>query len=598
MPISQINYQNYSVKLQLDSTFLIITVENEQSKFYIKIDNKQCTVVTNGLCETSEQLYELLHDLLNKNEHQKLYLFLIHKKLIELHVDFTIFFGNTVQRKWSFVIHLNQQNGDAAESTKTLDPTDWVQTRVLGHRMMDDMLSYLQNIRSRPPWQPMPQNVKDYFKQDLPYDEKCAFDVYDDFKTNILPYPVGNIHPRFFGYVQGAGTVIGALSGLLTATMNTMSWGGEQASIYAEKQVLQWLKTLMGFPQESSGVLVSGTSIATLIAFTLVRKKYTPAEFAETGFSQLNNPLRIYCSSEAHNCLIRAAQILGIGTRNVVIIPANQNHQIDLEKLEQAIRSDKEAGAIPMCVLGTAGTVGTGSIDDLNGIADLCEKYSLWFHVDGAIGAVARCSKRLAPLVAGMERADSLAFDLHKLFSIPYEAGCILIRDAALHTATFANPATYLTLLDGGVTPAHETFFNDYGIELSRDTKAIKVWMSLKGYGIERFARVIEQSVDHAQYFASKVRECDQLELITTGSFQIVCFRFVLPNKTVNILNKLNKRLLVAIQERGIAVPSPYTVEDKFALRVCITNHRTTREDLDYFLENLLIVGNELGAHM
>jgi glutamate/tyrosine decarboxylase-like PLP-dependent enzyme len=251
-------------------------------------------------------------------------------------------------------------------------------------------------------------------------------------------------------------------------------------------------------------------------------------------------------------------------------------------------------------VVGSAGTVGTGAIDDLRGLADLCalNPSDLWFHVDGAIGAVARCSTRLRPLFAGLERADSIAFDLHKWLFVPYECGCILVRDGEMHRSTFAQPpAYYLALMDGGITPREgEFFFSDYTLELSRSMKSLKVWMTLKAYGIEKLGQIMEQNVDQAQYFIELIQQHHtEMEVLATGSLNIVCFRYRLDGINSDTLNKLNKRLLVLIQERGIAVVSPYVINsDTFAMRMCIMNHRTKRSDLDWFLEKLLEIGHEL----
>ncbi len=254
-------------------------------------------------------------------------------------------------------------------------------------------------------------------------------------------------------------------------------------------------------------------------------------------------------------------------------------------------------------IVGSAGTVGTGCIDDLQGIAKICAQRpnELWFHIDGAIGAVARCSKRLRPLFNGFQHADSIAFDLHKWLFVPYECGCILIRDGALHKSTFSQPpASYLTLMDGGITPSEgEVFFSDYGLELSRGMKSLKVWMTLKTYGTEKFGQIMEQNVDQVQHFITLIQQnSNQFEVLATGPLNIVCFRCIISrssNIDLNVLNKLNKQILVNIQERGIAVVSPIVVDnDKFALRMCITNHRTKRSDMDNFMKQLIQLVDEL----
>lgn len=254
-------------------------------------------------------------------------------------------------------------------------------------------------------------------------------------------------------------------------------------------------------------------------------------------------------------------------------------------------------------IVGSAGTVGTGAIDDLSSLADICARRpnELWFHIDGAIGAVGRCSKRLRPLLNGFERADSIAFDLHKWLFVPYECGCILIRDGQLHKTTFSQPpASYLTLMDGGITPKEgEIFYSDYSLELSRGMKSLKVWMTLKTYGIEKFGLIMEQNVDQKNYFIQLIEQhSNEFQVLATGPLNIVCFRYIISrtNSTdLDLLNKINKQLLINIQERGIAVVSPIVIDnDKFALRMCITNHRTKMSDMDQFMEQLIHLTNEL----
>ena len=253
-------------------------------------------------------------------------------------------------------------------------------------------------------------------------------------------------------------------------------------------------------------------------------------------------------------------------------------------------------------VIGTAGIVGTGAIDDLDSLGKICAERpnDLWFHIDGAIGAVARCSARLRPLLSGFHRADSVAFDLHKWLFVPYECGCILIRDGQLHRSTFSQPAaSYLTLMKGGLTPSEgETFFSDYGLELSRGMKSLKVWMTLKTYGLETFGRIMEQNVDQVQYFARLIEQhAEQFEVLVTGPLNIVCFRYIVSRShpvDPDVLNRINKELLVAVQERGFAVVSPLVINsDTFALRMCITNHRTRYADLDLFMKRLIELAEE-----
>ncbi|CAF1393618.1 unnamed protein product [Adineta steineri] len=496
---------NYCLQLVRDANqYLNIELHhNGTLSRIVSLNNEQCSTLTHRLCETIDEFDALMVDLLETSISS------IRVTVDEhLEISFPVRFGSRNYEKiWSFTVelrHLSMFETNTIDEI-SLDPSNWNDLRLLGHTIMDNMIDYTRDIRLRPPWRPIPLAIKQtILNSDFPLQGQSPWEVYDEICSTFLPYNVGNIHPFFWGHVYGAGSTIGALAEFITGTVNTMSWGGQQSSIYLERKVLSWLKQLIGFPNDetSSGILVSGTSVATIIALAVARKK----------FHERN--MIIYCSKDTHSCITRATNLLNINKENIVYVSINEQRQIDLQALEACI--DPNACGF---IVGSAGTVGTGAIDHLQGLADLCARRpnDLWFHVDGAIGAVACCSKRLRPLFVGLERADSIAFDLHKWLSVPYECGCILVRDGQLHQSTFAQPAvSYLTLMDSGYTPSKgEYFFSDYGLELSRNTKAIKVWMTLKTYGFERFGRIMEQNVDQALYFARLIEQhSDQFELL------------------------------------------------------------------------------------
>ncbi|CAF0809364.1 unnamed protein product [Adineta ricciae] len=579
----------YSLSLENESVeYLKIELYRNRTLIcHTSLNDNQCSAITHRLCDGRNEFYDLLIDVLRSAKSDVRVLDSKH-----LEITCTIRFGcqQSFTKVWMFKIQLERtlSADDGKKDDISLDPQDWSAIRSLGHRIMDDMVDYLRDLRLRPAWHQIPLEIRKAIAQtDLPIYGQSASDVYSEVYSHILPYPVGNIHPHFWGYVQGTGSVVGAFAELISGTMNTMSWGGHQSSIYIERQVLSWLKVLMGFPDDdtSSGVLVSGTSVATIIALATARKKFS------------NRIMKVYCTKETHSCIIRAMDLLNIGKENLIFIPTNSERQIDLKLLETLIDS-QSCGFI----VGSAGTVGTGAIDDFQGIADICmrRQSELWFHIDGAIGAVARCSKRLRLLLSGFERADSIAFDLHKWLFVPYECGCILIRDGKLHKATFSQPtASYLTLMSGGITPSEgEVFFSDYGLELSRNMKSLKVWMTLKTYGIETFGRIMEQNVDQAKYFTQLLQQhSNRFQILATGPLNIVCFRYIASDTDLvdsDIQNKFNKHLLITIQERGIAVVSPIVFDnEKFGLRMCITNHRTRMSDMDEFMTKLIELTDE-----
>ncbi|MBA3882945.1 MAG: aminotransferase class V-fold PLP-dependent enzyme [Chthoniobacterales bacterium] len=475
---------------------------------------------------------------------------------------------------------------------ETLDPTNWEAMRQLGHRMVDDMLDYLRTVRNRPVWQPIPPETKQLLKQPLPIAPQAHEDVYREFREHILPHPMGNIHPRFWGWVIGTGTPFGALSEMLAATMNPNVGGGDQGAVYVEQQVLDWCKEMLGFPSAASGILVSGGSMANLVGLTVARNKMAGFDVQTEGVAAGSRKLALYGSVEMHSSIQKAAEILGFGREGVREIPVDANFRIQIDVLAASIAEDRRRGYQPCCVVGNAGAVNTGAIDDLGALADLCEAENLWFHVDGAFGALAALAPDLRPLVSGMERADSLAFDLHKWMCIPYEAGCVLVRHAATHHRSFSASGAYLSHAKRGLS-AGDTWFSEYGVQLSRSFRALKVWMSLKEHGCARYGRIISRNVQQARYLADRIEASERFELLAPAPLNVVCFRFVHPDYSEAALDELNENLLALLQESGVAVVSSTRIDGRFALRTAITNHRTRRDDFDVLLRTLDELGQQ-----
>jgi glutamate/tyrosine decarboxylase-like PLP-dependent enzyme len=303
----------------------------------------------------------------------------------------------------------------------------------------------------------------------------------------------------------------------------------------------------------------------------------------------------IYCSEEAHYSIQKAVELLGFGSNALHQVPVNELLQIDLVALKEAIKNDRENGLLPICIVGAAGTTNTGSIDDLDGLADICHEEDLWFHVDGAFGAWAAISPKSKHLVAGMEKADSLAFDLHKWMYLSYPIGCILIRNADEQRRAFSLTPIYLAhgVGERGLTGIDVPWLSDYGFELSRGFQALKAWMTIKEQGAAKYGRLIQQNIDQANYLARLVEASPQLEMALPVSLNVVCFRYIRQNLDDAALDGLNKQIEIELQERGIAVPSIVSIRGKKYLHVAITNHRSRRDDFDLLVREVIQIGNE-----
>lgn len=474
---------------------------------------------------------------------------------------------------------------------ESLDPQDWAELRSLGHRMLDDMLDYLSTVRDKPAWQPVPESVRVHLRAPLPTEPQDAAAVYREFVQNVLPYTNGNRHPRFWGWVQGNGTPMGMLADMLASGMNPHMAGFDQAPILVENQVLAWLTELMGMPPETSGILLGGGTMANLTGLVVARHAKAGFDVREQGLQASGRPiLTLYGSTETHGWAQKAAELMGLGNRAFHRVAVGNDFRIDISALRQAVDEDRRAGHRPFCVIGNAGTVNTGAMDDLDALAKFCREEDLWFHVDGAFGALARIVPSLAPLVGGIEQADSLAFDLHKWMYLPFEVACVLVRDGKAHTDAFTLTPSYLAQTSRGVI-AGGLPFAERGLELTRSFRALKVWMSLKAHGISAFSRLIEQNVRQARSCAGLIEAHPDLELVAPVSLNIVCFRFAPKAEASADLDRVNEEILLRIQESGLAVPSSTRIGDAFALRIAITNHRSKSEDFELFVKAVCEIG-------
>jgi aromatic-L-amino-acid/L-tryptophan decarboxylase len=478
----------------------------------------------------------------------------------------------------------------AQRPEETLDPTDWEEFRALAHRMVDDSVDYLASVRERPVWQRPPEAVRAALSSGAPWSGRGAQAAYEEFLELVRPYSTGNTSPRFWGWVQGTGAPVGVLADFLASVMNPNSADFNHSPALVEMQVIDWFRGIMGFPPGSSGLLVSGGSAANLTALTVARNAMNPG-VREQGVAASDGRLTLYASREVHSSVRKAAELLGLGEQGLRLVATRPDYTIDMDELARMLAEDRAQGMKPFCIVGTAGTVNTGAIDPLEELAEICARERLWFHVDGAFGALAMLSSTLRPDVAGLQRADSVIFDFHKWLYAPYEAACVLVRSGDAHRGSFSVIPSYLAALDGGIATA-PIRYSEYGVQLSRGFRALKVWMALKADGFGKYARLIEQNVEQARYLTRLVEAHPQLELMAPTRLNIVNFRYRRSGLDAAALDALNQRILIQLQESGFAVPSSTVLQGGFTIRCAIVNHRSTRADFEALVKEVVRLGS------
>jgi aromatic-L-amino-acid decarboxylase len=472
-----------------------------------------------------------------------------------------------------------------SEASETLDPQNWDEIRAQGHRMLDDMLDYAANVRERPVWQPIPDDVRARFRAELPRQPAHLGEVYREFTDFIVPYATGNVHPGFMGWVHGGGTAVGMLAEMLAAGLNANLGGRDHIPIEVERQIVEWTRQMFGFPIGASGIFVTGTSMANLMAVLVARTAALGRSVRQHGVGDEGARLAAYTSTAAHGCISKAMDIAGFGSDALRCIEVDRSHRIDVAALRERIIQDRKAGLKPFLVVGSAGTVDIGAIDDLKALSALCREQQLWFHVDGAYGALGILSPALAPRLAGLEDADSIALDFHKWGQVPYDAGFLMVRDGDRHRDTFAAPAAYLRRETRGLA-AGTSWPCDLGPDLSRSFRALKTWFTLKTYGTEKLGAVITRTCALAAYLETRILAEPRLELLAPVQLNIVCFRYRAADA-----NKVNGDIVIDIQESGIAAPSTTILDGQLAIRAAIVNHRTDACDIDALISAVLEFG-------
>jgi aromatic-L-amino-acid decarboxylase len=468
-----------------------------------------------------------------------------------------------------------------------LDPSadeirDW------GNSVIQLMADYLRSLRDRGVYRHMfSRRIRNRLDTALPTKGTDFDGLLKVFREDIIPFSRQNAHPRMFGYVQSPGTPLAAFADLLASILNAnlTVWRSAPAPVELERLTIDWIRQILGFNAEAGGLFVSGGSMANLAAIAAARQAKDPS----------SGRLRIYASSETHFSIGKAAVLLGIGQENVLQVAVDERFKIRVDDLVAKISADLEAGYVPFCVVANAGTVNTGAVDPLTDIREIANRFQLWMHVDGSYGAFAILAESARKLFAGIEQADSIALDPHKWLYLPVDVGCVIYRAPEIARAAFAHEAEYTRIIG---EQADEAFaFWDYGPELSRRFRALKVWMLLKGVGLDALSEAIENNLACARYLESMVQASDDFEMVAPVELSIFCFRHVpmqLRSESPETIDAFNERLLVALQRDGSSYLSNATLGGRFALRGCVLNYRTTLRDMEILLDDLRRVARSL----
>src|SRR5687768_6738482 len=414
----------------------------------------------------------------------------------------------------------------------------------------------------------------------LPNDPEDLAAVMADFDA-VAKYGRHNGHPRMFGYVQSSGSFAGAVADLLASAINqnVTSWRSAPAATTIEHQVIEWLKTMVGFDPSGEGILLSGGSFANFAGLAAALRASTDVDLNQRGVVALPGRPRIYTSEMTHMSLPKAASMLGVGKDAIVRVPVDRDLRMDPGALQRQIESDRASGFHPVCVVATAGDVNTGAIDPLDAIADVCADTRIWLHVDGSYGALAAQSRFVNGAMLALGRADSLSLDPHKWLYAPLDVGCVLVRDAVALRRAFSEGAGYIDVVAD--RDMSDFAYWDHSPELSRRFRALKIWFLLKIHGARAIQAAIDGNIAVAQHLAAAIDASDDFERVAPVPLSIVCFRYKRGD------DGLNKRLMVEVQRDGESYVSNATINGRFALRACIVNFRTQPADAERLLATI-----------
>jgi glutamate/tyrosine decarboxylase-like PLP-dependent enzyme len=507
---------------------------------------------------------------------------------------------------------------DASLRASSLDITDEA-LRALAERAVALVADYFAHVAERPVF-PAATAAEVAARLDAPLPYRGPDDL-DEILADcrrVIEHSRQHGHPRFFGYVASPATPVGAFADLIASALNqnVPAWRSAPAATHVERTTLRWLGELIGYTPAAGGLLTSGGSMANLDALYIAHRTKARAaaeragasfDVSRAGLWQAGPPPTLYVSDQAHHSIAKAADILGLGREQVRVVPTDDRFRMDVRQLRARIEADARAGLSPFCVVASAGTVNTGAVDPLAEIARVAAAHDLWFHVDGAYGAPATLDASKRSLFDGLARADSVALDPHKWLYTPVDCGCLLLREPQRARAawTEVEGADYIRIFEQ--QPDEAFAFFDYGVELSRRFRALKLWLLLRYYGVPRLAAAISDDNALAAYLAEQVERAADFELLAPVELSICCFRYVPPSLRAKLatagaderarleaeLNELNERIVAAVQRGGRAYISNAVLRGRFALRACVVNFRTTRRDIELTLDIIREAGHK-----
>jgi aromatic-L-amino-acid/L-tryptophan decarboxylase len=469
--------------------------------------------------------------------------------------------------------------------------------RRIGYRVVDLIANHLAALPDEPVFTPVPSDrVQALLSTPPPRDPSPPDDILRLFEEQVEPYPFGNGHPRFWGWVNSPPAVMGIFADALAAAMNPSCAGGNHSAIYIERQVTSWIRSILGFPEASMGLLVSGGSMATMTALAVARHVKSGVDVRVNGLRNAP-PAAFYLSTEAHSCARKAVELLGFGSASVRTIPTDEDYRMNVDALAAAIEADLAQQVRPIAVVATGGSTNTGAIDDLSAIAAVCRRHQVWMHVDAAYGGPAILSAEYGGALRSIAEADSVALDPHKWLFVPVEAGLVLVRDAEAMRSTFSLVPPYIRQSGSAGDVYGLPWFSEYGFQQTRGFRALKVWMTMQQFGLSGYKAAIEENIGLARYLADSVSRSPDLALMAPPGLSVVCFRYAgVRERPEDEVAAINRILLERLQLSGEAFLTSTDLRGRFVLRACFVNYRSRREDVDRMLETIRTIGRDLTA--